>query len=107
MSVTIEIRAGIDNREAGLFAVALLQMYSRYVETKGWKIDNVSEYGTPYFKDIIFHVEGQGAYSRLKYESGLHRVHRVSTHESQGHIHIFTVIVAVQEHVQLELDMHR
>ncbi len=95
--VIVEIRAGTGGEEAALFAADLYRMYTRYVESKGWKTSLISanETGIGGFKEIIFEVRGKGAYSRLKYESGVHRVQRVPVTESQGRIHTSTATVAV------------
>lgn len=96
-NVIMEIRAGAGGDEAGLFVADLFRMYSYYAEKRGWKIDVIdqSETGIGGFKQIIFEVRGQGAYSRLKYESGVHRVQRVPETEAQGRIHTSTATVAV------------
>jgi peptide chain release factor 1 len=96
-NVIVEIRAGAGGDEAALFASDLFRMYSRYAASKGWKTDimNSNETGIGGFKEIIFEVKGQGAYSRLKYESGVHRVQRVPVTESSGRIHTSTATVAV------------
>lgn len=96
-NVIMEIRAGTGGDEAGLFAAALFRMYSRYAENHRWKIEILSanETGVGGFKEIVFEIKGKGAYSRLKYESGVHRVQRVPTTESQGRIHTSTATVAV------------
>jgi len=95
--IILEIRAGAGGDEAGLFAADLFRMYSRYAQAKGWGIDIVSlnESGIGGFKEIIFEIKGKGAFSRLKYESGVHRVQRVPTTESSGRIHTSTATVAV------------
>ncbi len=95
--IIMEIRAGAGGDEAGLFAADLFRMYSRYAQTKSWRIDIISlnESGIGAFKEVIFEIEGRGAYSRLKYESGVHRVQRVPTTESSGRIHTSTATVAV------------
>lgn len=93
----MEIRAGTGGEEASLFAAALFRMYSRYAQNKGWHVDiidcNETELGG--FKEIIFEIKGKGAFSRLKYESGVHRVQRVPVTESSGRIHTSTATVAV------------
>ncbi len=96
-NVIVEIRAGAGGDEAGIFAADLFRMYSRYAEGQGWKVDILSanETGVNGFKEVIFQVKGRGAYSRLKYESGVHRVQRVPVTESQGRIHTSTATVAV------------
>ena len=107
--IIVEIRAGAGGEEAGLFAADLFRMYSRYAQLKGWKIDviSVNESGIGGIREIIFEVKGRGAYSRLKYESGVHRVQRVPTTESSGRIHTSTATVAVlpkAEEVDIEVD---
>ncbi|MFN2148182.1 MAG: peptide chain release factor 1 [Anaerolineales bacterium] len=96
-NVIMEIRAGTGGDEATLFAADLFRMYSRYAENQGWDIEILSqnETGVGGFKEIAFMVKGQGAYSRLKFESGVHRVQRVPQTESQGRIHTSTATVAV------------
>jgi peptide chain release factor 1 len=108
-SVIVEIRAGAGGDEAALFAADLFRMYSRYAERHGWQTDVVSasESAGGGFKEIIFEVQGQGAYSRLKYESGVHRVQRVPVTEAAGRIHTSTATVAVlpeAEEVDVEID---
>ncbi len=95
--IIVEIRAGAGGDEAGLFAADLFRMYSRYAQSKGWGIDiiNVNESGIGSFKEIIFEIKGRGAFSRLRYERGVHRVQRVPTTESSGRIHTSTATVAV------------
>jgi peptide chain release factor 1 len=96
-NVIVEIRAGTGGDEAGLFAADLFRMYSRYAEVRGWGVEILSQNGTGVggFKEIIFRVTGRGAYSRLKFESGVHRVQRVPATEAQGRIHTSTATVAV------------
>jgi peptide chain release factor 1 len=96
-NVIMEIRAGTGGDEAALFAADLYRMYVRYAEKKSWKIEILSQndIGLGGFKEIIFMVKGKGAFSRLKFESGVHRVQRVPTTEAQGRIHTSTVTVAV------------
>ena len=96
-NIIVEIRAGAGGNEAGLFAADLFRMYSRYAQAKGWGLDimSLNESGIGGFKEIIFEVKGKGAYSRLKYESGVHRVQRVPVTESSGRIHTSTATVAV------------
>ena len=97
-NVIMEIRAGAGGDEAGLFAAELFRLYTRYAERQGgWKIDLISENRTGIggFKEVVFAIQGKGAYSRLKYESGVHRVQRVPVTESSGRIHTSTVTVAV------------
>lgn len=108
-NVIVEIRAGAGGDEAALFAASLFRMYSMYAESRRWKIDimNTSETGIGGYKEISFMIIGQGAYSRLKYESGVHRVQRVPDTESQGRIHTSTVTVAVLpeiDQVEVEID---
>ncbi len=95
--IIVEIRAGAGGDEAGLFAADLFRMYSRYAETKGWGVDIISgsESGIGGFKEIIFEIKGKGAFSRLKYEIGTHRVQRVPATESSGRLHTSTATVAV------------
>jgi peptide chain release factor 1 len=107
-NVIVEIRAGTGGDEAGLFAADLFRMYSRYAEARGWKIEILSqnETGIGGFKEVIFQVRGKGAYSRLKYESGVHRVQRVPATEAQGRIHTSTATVAVlAEADEVEIDI--
>lgn len=96
-NVIMEIRAGTGGDEAALFAADLFRLYARYAEKKSWKIEilSQSDIGIGGFKEIIFMVKGKGAYSRLKFESGVHRVQRVPATEAQGRIHTSTVTVAV------------
>jgi peptide chain release factor 1 len=108
-NVIVEIRAGTGGDEATLFAANLFRMYARYAEAQGWGADVLSshETGVGGFKEIIFEVRGQGAFSRLKYESGVHRVQRVPVTESQGRIHTSTATVAVLaevDEVEIEID---
>ncbi len=108
-NVIIEIRGGAGGEEAALFANSLYRMYTMYAESKRWKIEvlsiNATELGG--IKEISFNVIGEGAYSRLKYESGVHRVQRVPETESQGRVHTSTVTVAVlveADEVELEIN---
>ena len=96
-NVIMEIRAGTGGDEAGLFAADLFRMYSRYAERRGWKTEilTMHETGIGGIKEVSFMIKGKGAYSRLKYESGVHRVQRVPETESQGRIHTSTITVAV------------
>lgn len=96
-NVIMEIRAGTGGDEAALFAGDLFRMYTRYAESKGWSVDIISAHATPIggSKEVVLVVEGRGAYSRLKYESGVHRVQRVPATESGGRIHTSAVTVAV------------
>jgi peptide chain release factor 1 len=107
--VIIEIRAGAGGEEAGLFGADLFRMYARYAQVKGWDTEVISsnETGIGGFKEIIFEVRGKGAYSRLKYESGVHRVQRVPITEAGGRIHTSTATVAVlpkAEEIEVELN---
>ncbi|HEX2026665.1 MAG TPA: peptide chain release factor 1 [Nitriliruptorales bacterium] len=107
--VIVEIRAGAGGDEAGLFAGELWQMYTSYAERQGWRTDvmALSEQGIGGVKEVIFEVRGEGAYSHLKHESGVHRVQRVPRTESQGRIHTSTATVAVlpaAEEVDVEID---
>ncbi|MDR3073775.1 MAG: PCRF domain-containing protein, partial [Deltaproteobacteria bacterium] len=96
-SIILEIRAGTGGDEAALFASDLFRMYSRYAETKGWKVEIMSgsETGTGGYKEIIALIKGSRAYSHLKYEAGTHRVQRVPVTESQGRIHTSAATVAI------------
>ena len=111
-NVFLEIRAGTGGDEAGLFAGDLFRMYARYAETQGWRVEIVSSSstgGVGGFKEIIALIEGNGAYSRLKYESGVHRVQRVPVTEAQGRIHTSAVTVAIMpeaEEVELNIDQN-
>lgn len=107
-NVIMEIRAGTGGDEAALFAADLFRMYTRYAENRDWEIDVLSanEIGIGGYKEIIFMVKGRGAYSRLKYESGVHRVQRVPVTESQGRIHTSAATVAVLAEVdEVEIDI--
>lgn len=105
-NVIVEIRGGVGGEEAALFAGDLFRMYTRYAESQGWKVDIVDANPTTIggFKEIEFTVDGQGAYSKLKYESGAHRVQRVPVTESSGRIHTSAVTVAVLPEVE-EVDV--
>ena len=106
--VIMEIRAGAGGDEAGIFAADLFRLYTRYAEARGWKTDILSQNDTGVggFKEVIFEVRGQGAYSRLKFESGVHRVQRVPTTESAGRIHTSTATVAVLAEVaEVDIDV--
>ncbi|MEG0755682.1 MAG: peptide chain release factor 1 [Oscillospiraceae bacterium] len=96
-SVIVEIRAGVGGEEAALFANSLFRMYSMYADTKHWnvEVDNLNETELGGLKEVSFTIEGTGAYSRLKFESGVHRVQRVPETESGGRVHTSTVTVAV------------
>lgn len=108
-NVIVEIRGGAGGEEAALFAGSLFRMYSMYAERKGWKTEIMNENPTELggYKEISFMIKGEGAYSRLKFESGVHRVQRVPETESQGRVHTSTVTVAVlpeAEEVEFTLD---
>ena len=108
-NVVMEIRGGAGGEEAALFAGSLYRMYTRYAETQGWKVEVLSANPTELggFKEIVFVVEGSGAFSKLKYEMGVHRVQRIPTTESGGRIHTSTVTVAVlpeAEEVEVHID---
>ena len=108
-NIICEIRAGAGGDEAALFAGTLFRMYSMYAERKHWKVDilNENETGLGGYKEITFMINGKGAYSRLKFESGVHRVQRVPDTESSGRIHTSTATVAVlpeAEDVEIELN---
>jgi peptide chain release factor 1 len=108
-NVIVEIRAGAGGDEAGLFASELLRMYTRYAERQGWKTDLISlnETGVGGIKEAVLEVRGRGAYSHLRFESGVHRVQRVPVTESSGRIHTSTATVAVlpeAEEVDLQID---
>jgi peptide chain release factor 1 len=108
-NVIVEIRAGAGGDEAGLFAADLYRIYTHYAENQGWKTAVLSrnESGIGGFKEIIFQVVGKGAYSKLKYESGVHRVQRVPETESSGRIHTSTATVAVlpeMDEVEVKID---
>jgi len=113
-NVVMEIRAGTGGEEAALFAADLYRMYTRYAEAKGWRTEVLSANPTDLggFKEVVFAVEGNGAYSRLKYESGVHRVQRIPVTEAGGRIHTSTATVAVlpeAEEVDVEInpeDLH-
>ncbi len=106
-SVILEIRAGTGGEEAALFAADLFRMYSKYAEAKGWKVEIIDSNPTGIggFKEIIANVQGSGAYSRLKYESGVHRVQRVPTTETSGRIHTSAATVAVLPEAE-DVDIH-
>lgn len=105
-NVFIEIRAGAGGDEAGLFAAELMRLYIHYAEARGWNVEMISsnETGIGGYKEVIFMVKGKGAYSRFKFESGVHRVQRIPTTESGGRIHTSTVTVAVMAEVE-EVDV--
>jgi len=106
-NVIVEIRAGAGGEEASLFAAVLFRMYMRYAERKGWATEMLSssETGLGGFKEVIFRIDGEGAYSLLKYESGVHRVQRVPVTEASGRIHTSTATVAVLPEAE-EVDVH-
>jgi len=108
-NVVLEIRAGTGGDEASLFAAEIFRMYTRYAETQRWKVEvlSVSESGVGGLKEVIAIIEGQGGYSRMKYESGVHRVQRVPETEQQGRVHTSAITVAVlpeAEDVDIKID---
>ena len=110
-NVIVEIRAGAGGDEAALFAADLYRMYCKFAEGNRWKIDtmNSNENGIGGFKEIVFMINGLGAYSKLKYESGVHRVQRIPATESGGRIHTSTATVAIMpevEDVEVDIDMN-
>ncbi len=110
-NVIVEIRAGAGGDEAALFAYEVYRMYNKYAESHNWKTELISfnENGLGGFKEVTFMVNGNGAYSRLKYEKGVHRVQRVPETESQGRIHTSTITVAVMpeaEEIDFQLDLN-
>ena len=110
-NVIVEIRGGAGGDEAALFAAELYRMYTMYAERNRWKIDmmNLNENGIGGFKEVVFMINGSGAYSKLKYESGVHRVQRIPATESGGRIHTSTATVAIMpeaEEVDVHLDMN-
>ena len=110
-NVIVEIRAGAGGDEAGIFAADLFRMYTRYAEERGWKTEILSanDTGVGGYKEVVFEVKGKGAYSRLKYESGVHRVQRVPVTESGGRIHTSTITVAVlaeMEEVEINIPVN-
>jgi len=107
-NVILEVRAGTGGEEAALFGADLLRMYSRYAERRGWKtsITDINDTGIGGIKEAVLHIEGSGAYSRLKFESGVHRVQRVPETESAGRIHTSAATVAVMPEAEdVELDL--
>ncbi len=107
-NVIVEIRSGAGGDEAGLFAADLFRMYQRFAERQNWKVEvlNTSAAHSGGFKEITFELNGQGAFSRLKYESGVHRVQRVPETESQGRVHTSTATVAVLPEVDdIDIDI--
>ena len=110
-NVIVEIRGGAGGDEAALFAANLFRMYHQYAESRRWKAEvlSINENGIGGYKEIVFMIQGKGAYSRLKYESGVHRVQRIPVTESGGRIHTSTVTVAVlpeAEDVDVQIDMN-
>ncbi|MBR5047757.1 MAG: peptide chain release factor 1 [Eubacterium sp.] len=110
-NVIVEIRAGAGGDEAALFAAEIYRMYKNYAESKRWKTEfiDVNENGLGGFKEVSFMINGQSAYSRLKYESGVHRVQRIPATESGGRIHTSTITVAIMpeaEEVDVQIDMN-
>lgn len=110
-NVIVEIRAGAGGDEAALFASEIYRMYNKYAESRGWRTEMISlnENGIGGFKEVTFLVNGEGAYSRLKYESGVHRVQRVPETESGGRIHTSTITVAIMpeaEEIDFQLDLN-
>lgn len=109
-NIILEIRAGAGGDEAALFAAELYRMYSNYADSQHWKVEiiSINENGIGGFKEVVAMVTGKGAYSKLKYESGVHRVQRVPETESGGRIHTSTATVAVMpeaEEVDVQIDM--
>jgi peptide chain release factor 1 len=107
-NVIVEVRAGAGGDEAAIFAADLFRMYTRYADYKRWKSEILSEnaIGVGGYKEVIFEIRGKGAYSKLKYESGVHRVQRVPATEAQGRIHTSTATVAVLAEVDdVEIDI--
>jgi len=107
-NVIVEVRAGTGGDEAAIFAADLFRMYSRYAEMQRWKSEILSEnsIGVGGYKEVIFEIRGKGAYSKLKYESGVHRVQRVPATEAQGRIHTSTATVAVLAEVdEVEIEI--
>lgn len=110
-NVIVEIRGGAGGDEAALFAAELFRMYSKYADSQRWKIDmmNLNENGLGGFKEVVFMINGKGVYSKMKYESGVHRVQRIPVTESGGRIHTSTTTVAIMpeaEEVDVELNMN-
>ncbi|RME36447.1 MAG: PCRF domain-containing protein, partial [Thermoflexia bacterium] len=105
--VVMEIRAGAGGEEASLFAADLYRMYTRYAERRGWQTELLSAHPTDLggFKEVVFEVRGKGAFSRLKFESGVHRVQRIPVTESSGRIHTSTATVAVLPEAD-EVEVH-
>ena len=110
-NIILEIRAGAGGDEAALFAAELYRMYSNYADSQHWKVEiiSINENGIGGFKEVVAMVTGKGAYSKLKYESGVHRVQRVPETESGGRIHTSTITVAIMpeaEEVDVQIDMN-
>lgn len=110
-NIMVEIRAGAGGDESALFAAEVYRMYVHYAESKRWKTEmiSVNENGIGGFKEVVFMVSGQGVYSRMKYESGVHRVQRVPETESGGRIHTSTITVAIMpeaEEIDFQLDLN-
>jgi peptide chain release factor 1 len=110
-NVIIEIRGGAGGDEAALFAAELFRMYTKYAERQRWKVEmmNLNENGLGGFKEVVFMINGKGVYSKMKYESGVHRVQRIPVTESGGRIHTSTTTVAIMpeaEEVDVTLDMN-
>lgn len=110
-NVIVEVRAGTGGDEAGLFAADLCRMYTRYAENQGWKVEMLNSNYTDVggYKEVTFMIEGKGAYSRLKFEGGVHRVQRVPATEASGRIHTSAATVAVlpeAEEVEVEISMN-
>ena len=110
-NVIVEIRAGAGGDEAALFAAEIYRMYLHYAEGRRWKVEMISlnENGIGGFKEAVFMITGDGAYSKMKYESGVHRVQRIPATESGGRIHTSTITVAIMpeaEEVDVQLDMN-
>ena len=110
-NIMLEVRAGAGGDEAALFAMQLYRMYTHYAESQNWKVEmiDVNENGIGGYKEVVAMVSGKGAYSKLKYESGVHRVQRVPETESGGRIHTSTASVAVMpeaEEVDVQIDMN-
>jgi peptide chain release factor 1 len=110
-NVIVEIRAGVGGDEAALFAADMFRLYTRYAERRAWRIETMSveDIGIGGIKTVSFMIKGDGAYSRLKFESGVHRVQRIPTTESGGRIHTSAITVAIMpevEDVEVEIDMN-
>ena len=110
-NVIVEIRAGVGGDEAALFAADMFRLYTRYAERHAWKVEtmNVEDIGIGGIKTVSFMIKGDGAYSRLKFESGVHRVQRIPSTESGGRIHTSAITVAIMpevEDVEVEIDMN-